>query len=88
MENVLKEKTIPVPKNILEKKEYEYIQKYTYRINPELAQGEVTIIFVNEKFSHCAFPFNGQYAREEWHVLQAINEKITELENNFKKNKK
>ena len=44
----------------------------------------ISIVFLNGKFSGATFTFRGIYTREEWHILAAINEKITEIEEQLK----
>ena len=46
----------------------------------------VEIVFVNDRFSHADFPFTGKYTQAQWEVLEAISQKIKEIE--VKKNKR
>ena len=78
--------------SILVKKSTTEIITYKYEIR---AEGEfpppfhgvidVEIVFLNEKFDHCSFPFRGEYSRENWEILGEINEEISRIEENFAK---
>lgn len=43
----------------------------------------VEIVFQGKKFLSCKFPFTGMYERQHWHILAAINAKISELEERY-----
>lgn len=45
--------------------------------------GEVVIVFENEKFKRCDFPFRGNYTREAWAMLAEIETEITRIEMGF-----
>ena len=40
----------------------------------------VEIVFVNDRFSHANFPFTSKYTQVQWEVLEAISQKIREIE--------
>lgn len=58
---------------------------YTFQINGGgefyiEESGEVTIIFINGKFSEARFPLEGTYSRNGWRILAEIEKRITEIE--------
>ena len=60
-------------------------ETYSFQINSggELGveeTGTVTITFLNGKFEKCHFPFAGNYTRNGWRILAAIEQKISEIE--------
>jgi hypothetical protein len=57
------------------------IYTFTYVIGE--IKREVTIVFENKVFAHVKFTFNCVYSRREWNILEAINQKIVELEKNY-----
>jgi hypothetical protein len=59
------------------------VYNYTYFRNG-VAMSQVSIIFIDGNFDHCEFSFKGKYYdRYEWHALQAINQKIGEIEKTY-----
>jgi len=61
------------------------IDTYEYQINGGGVyfveeSGRVIIIFEDGKFKSASYPFSGQYSRNAWRILAAINEKINEIE--------
>jgi hypothetical protein len=58
------------------KKTEEFTHKYNFEPNRE-----ITIVFTDGEFSHCSFNFESHmYSRIDWHVLEAINKKISRIE--------
>lgn len=65
----------------------ETIETHTFKINGGgeydiKEHGTVAIIFVNGKFDRVNYPFSGTHSRNGWRILQEINEKIEQLEEN------
>ena len=61
------------------------IEVYSFQINqggPEFIRehGIVSVTFIDDKFSSVAFPLTGQYSRNGWKIMAAINRKIEEIE--------
>lgn len=62
-------------------------KEYRYKINnfgaisePSVCGlDEVLIVFVDNEFEYCKFPFSGHYTKPQWEVLEAISLKIREL---------
>lgn len=50
--------------------------------------GEIEIHFKNKKFDHVIFPFKYPYSRNAWRILSAIEQMITEIEEQFENESK
>jgi hypothetical protein len=60
-------------------------ETYTFTINRggELfiqEEGEVVVIFINDKFDSATYPARGTYSRNMWRILSEIEREITKIE--------
>ena len=74
--------------NVLYKESKKIIHTFTINEGGELnirvggygLNVDLSITFEDGKFVECRFPFTGTYERQHWHIFEAVNKKITELE--------
>ena len=71
--------------NLLYDEKHTKLDTYEYQINGGgkyyvKESGRVTIVFENGHFKSASFPLSGQYSRNGWRILAAMNEKISYIE--------
>lgn len=72
--------------NILGNLRFERIDTYTFPVTVKGEEiGDAKIIFINGEFSQAIYPMRGNYSRDEWRVLVAIESAISEIEEDYHK---
>jgi len=74
----------------IQRKSTRHITEYHFQLTSDTspkcpdALGKVVIIFENDKFLRCDFPFRGNYTREQWAALAEIESEIHRIEEGMK----